>query len=234
MKAPLAFGSALVLGAWMCVSIVACSGETPPPGFEPVGGNTGDGGAGDGGNPSANTSTGNVTSSNTATNSVTSTSTATSSVTSTGTGGLMCNQDGEPNDSESEAEDLGTQSDCNDEEQVTGVLQGVGDEDWFKYSGADEFGINCSVNPIRSVSASDPVRFCKYVQCLDEEADFECPDGTTDATSPDGRAGCCSTQGFQLDFICGSSSVNDDSAWVYMSIETQTNECVTYTISYDF
>ena len=147
----------------------------------------------------------------------------------------MCNQEqGEPNDTESTAVNLGTQSDCNDPESVVGILQGVADEDWFKYAGVDEFGFGCTVNPVRTVTASDPVRFCKYIQCVDEDADFDCPSGTTGATSPDGRPGCCGTQGFQIDFICGSSSLNDDSATVYMSISTTVNQCVTYTIGYDF
>jgi hypothetical protein len=140
----------------------------------------------------------------------------------------------EPNDSESDAPDLGTQSDCSDEESVQGVLAGVADIDWYKYSGVDEFGFNCSTNPVRSVTAGEAITFCKYVHCIDEAADFECPAGASPATSPDGRPGCCDNQGFQLDFICGGSSLNDDSAWVYMSIETDVNECVSYTIGYDF
>lgn len=155
--------------------------------------------------------------------------------TSTGNGPLMCDQESsESNDTESTARDLGTTSDCNGGDTVTGVLEGVTDIDWYKYQGTDEFGINCSVDPVRSVTASQTVEFCKYIQCIDEEADFECPGTTDPATSPDGRAGCCGPMGFQVDFICGGSSVNDDSAWIYMSIETTSNTCVDYDIDYDF
>lgn len=146
----------------------------------------------------------------------------------------MCDQeDSESNDTESTALDVGTADDCDDMYVIEGVLEGVNDIDWYKYKGVDASG--CSIDPLRSVSAGETVRFCKYFQCIDEEPNLECPNGTQATTSPDGRDGCCSSQGFKVDnFYCGSSEINDDSAWVYMSIETVVNECVDYSITYDF
>ncbi len=226
-----------VAAAWVGLGISACADGAPPPGYEQLGGNAGEGGADStttGSTVTHATSTGSSPTSTSTT--TTSTTTTTTTTTSTGTGGLMCDQEpSEDNDTESNAAELPAQSDCSDGASFAGVLEGVMDTDWFKYAGSDDFGIGCSTDPTRSVSSSAAVRFCKYIQCMDDSVpDFTCPDGADSATSPDGRPGCCSATGFTIDYVCGSSSLNDDSAWVYMSLKTTTNACVTYSVDYDF
>jgi hypothetical protein len=79
------------------------------------------------------------------------------------------------------------------------------------------------------------VRLCKFIQCNgDEENDFACPAGTTAATSPDGRPGCCGSAGFAFDLTCGSSSLDGDDAMVYIRLDTQANDCVTYSLAYHY
>lgn len=138
----------------------------------------------------------------------------------------------EPNETEATAEDLGTIDDCDGSgDTVTGILAGVGDTDWYKYSGTDSFG--CSVDPSRQLTSSDPISVCKYAQCPDNDESFTCPAGSTDATSPDGRPGCCSNTGFEFGFSCGSS-INSDEAVIYIRLETNTNDCVTYSLTYHY
>lgn len=149
----------------------------------------------------------------------------------------MCNDDGpgEPNDSEATAVDLGTIDDCNGSgSTVTGLLFGVADVDWYKYQGVDTFGIGCSVDPKRTVTSSDPLTLCKYFQCPDNDETFDCPSGTSPATSPDGRPGCCGDGGFTVGLTCGSSSLNSDDALVYIKLETAVNDCVNYSLSFEY
>lgn len=220
------------LGAAL-LALVACAGDPPPPGFEQVGGADGAGGAvTDSSSASSSSASSSVTS--TTSSSVSSTSASTSA--SSSTGGLGCDEgpSGEPNDTESTARDLGTIGDCDDEgEALTGVLTGFADVDWYKYLGSDKSAF-CSVSPARSLVATHPVELCKFVQCLDGQApDFDCPSGTSSATSPDGRAGCCGTAGFDFGASCGSFLGSDDLR-VYLRLTTEQQACVEYTVDYHF
>ncbi len=213
----------------------ACGGDPPAPGFEEVGG-AGEG-AGDAATTGSSTkaagpsSTG-VTSGPGATTSTTSTTGAT---TSTGPSGCTDLGPGEPNDSEATAHDLGTIGDCDDEGgSVSGLLDESGDADWYVYLGTDASS-TCTVDPHRTITSSHPIRLCKFIQCLDNETnDFACPMGTTDAFSPDGRPGCCSAGDIDFSLTCGSSSLDSDDAYVYIRVDTTVNECVTYTLTYDY
>ncbi len=221
--------SCVVLGAL----IGACGDDPPEPGFEQVGGEgEGAGGpstTGSGASSTKTTGGGTPSSSSSATNGSTS-----SASTTTGSSGCNDGGPGEPNNSESTAHDLGTIGDCDDEGgSVSGVLDGATDPDWYKYLGTD--GSGCTTDPHRVVTSSHPIRICKFIQCLDdEENDFECPSGTMDANSPDGRPGCCATSEIDFSLTCGSSSINADEAYVYVRIDTTENECVTYTLTYDY
>ena len=213
----------------------ACSDDPPDPGFE-----DGEGGAGGEAQATTGTNATSVTTGTTATTGPTATSSAATSTstssTTTSTGSLGCNDlgVGEPNNTESTAHDLGTIGDSDSEGgSVSGMVAGPMDVDWYKYLGEDNFG--SVVDPTRTLSSSHPVRICKFFQCLDNAAnDFSCPNGTTDATSPDGRPGCCGTAGFDVSLSCGSSSLNSDDAWVYIRIDSQQNQCVTYTLGYHY
>ncbi len=214
--------------------LFACGGDPPEPGFEEVGG-SGEG-AGD---PSSAKSSGSSKASGSTSQQASATSTASSTNASTtaSTGSSGCNDSGpgEPNDSESSAHDLGGIGDCDDEgADVSGVLDGATDPDWYKFKGTDASS-TCTTDPDRSIVASHPIRICKFVQCDDnEENDFDCPSGTMNATSPDGRPGCCSSSGFEFSITCGSTSLDSDNAMVYIRVDTTENACVSYTLSYAY
>ena len=234
----LRFAFFAVTASLPAVLSVACGGDPPEPGFEEVGGS----GEGAGGPSSTKTSSTSSSMSNTTTSagptttsSSTTTSTSTSTTPSTGTSGCNDLGPGEPNDTESTAHDLGTIGDCDDEGgSVSGLLDGPTDPDWYKYYGTDASSL-CTTDPNRSVTSSHPIRVCKFIQCDDNEAnDFECPSGTSSATSPDGRPGCCAASSIDFSLTCGSSSLNADNAMVYVRIDTQENACVTYTLTYAY
>jgi hypothetical protein len=225
-------GLPLTVAALALAGLVACASDPPAPGFEQVGG------AGEGGAASASTTTSSSQSSS-ATSSVASSSsasstTASSATSSSSSGGLDCGEGPGPDgdDTEASATDLGTIGDCDgDGESVTGVLTGFGDVDWYRYLGDDGL---CVVSPSRALVASHAVRLCKYVQCVGgQEPDIECPNGTEAATSPDGRPGCCGSSGFDLDAGC-AGLIGDDSMRIYLSVETEQQACVEYTIDYHF
>ncbi|MBL9025090.1 MAG: hypothetical protein JNL21_23030 [Myxococcales bacterium] len=217
---------------------LACGGDPPEPGFEEVGG-SGEGAGGPSSTKASSTSSSmsNTTTSSgpTTTTSSTTTSTTTASTTTTGSSGCNDLGPGEPNDTEAAAHDLGTIGDCDDRGgSVSGLLDGATDPDWYKYHATDASSF-CTTDPDRTVTSSDPIRICKFVQCDDNEAnDFECPSGTSAATSPDGRPGCCGTSAFEFSLTCGSSSIGADNAMVYIRIDTQENACVTYTLTYAY
>lgn len=214
---------------------VACADSTPPAGFTPVGGgeeggSTGEGEGGSGWQMPSST-TGSQAGPSTTTGPGPTTTTSTSTNTSTSTGGLNCNQgDAEPNDTESTAIDLGTvDDDDGDGGTVSGILAGVGDTDWYKYYGDDTFpGV---AEPARSLTSSDPVRICKFMQCVDGDGSPDCPSGTDPATSPDGREGCCGDTGFTMGIECSGT---DDDNYIYFRVQTTTNDCVTYSIDYHY
>ncbi len=212
---------------------VACADSTPPPGFTPVGGGEEGGSSADGEGGSGwqmpSTTTGSQAGPTTTTGPGPTTTTSTS--TSTSTGGLNCDAaDAEPNDSEANAIDLGTvDDDDGDGGIVSGILAGVGDTDWYKYYGDDTFpGV---AEPERSLSSSDPVRLCKFMQCVDGDGSPSCPGGTDPATSPDGREGCCGDTGFTMGIECSGT---DDDNMIYFRVQTTTNDCVTYSVEYHY
>ncbi len=210
----------------------ACDAETKPPGFQQLGG---EGGAGSTtASQSSSKSSTHAVSSN---SSVTVTVSASSSDAVSSSSGSTCNDNGaEPNETEQQAWNLGNISDDDgDQDSVSGVVDGAFDPDWFKYHGADEsFTV---VDPTRSLTASAPIRLCKFIDCDNgEEANFSCPSATQSASSPDGRPGCCSMGGFAIDdLVCGGSQFNSDDATVFIRIDNPANTpCVSYTLTYHF
>lgn len=221
----------LVLAA--VATVAACGDDGSEADFQQVGGEGGDI-TGVGGGTTKATS-GPTTGPGPASSSSQSGSSTASASSSTGSSGCNDLGPGEPNDTEAAAHDFGTIGDCDDEGgMVSGLLDGTGDPDWYKYLGEDA-SATCMVDPHRTIVSSDPIRICKFFECLDNEtSSFTCPAGTTGATSPDGRPGCCSDVDFLVDLICGSSSLDADDAWVYVRIDTTVNACVTYTMSYAY
>lgn len=223
---------ALVLGLGVNMA-AACSSETEDPGFEDLsgsGGSTGSTGQTTGQTSGQTTGTGMGGATTSSTTGPTS-----SSVATTGTGqGCIDNGPGEPdNDTLADALSLG---DVEDPDQDGGTVQGIvspGDEDWFTYHGLDEIG--SVVDPTRTFSSSEVLTLCKYVDCDNGDPDFDCPNGTSNATSPTGDLpGCCSDTGFTIDLSCGGSFDNED-ANIYMQVQNPNDaECASYTIVYHY
>jgi len=143
---------------------------------------------------------------------------------------------GEPNEAEGAAHALAGDpiEDCDgDGGTITGVI-GPGDSDWFTYVGDDTIG--CVVDPERTFNAEGPLRLCKFLRCVDNGATttFTCPSGTTDATSPGGRDGCCGTSGFQIDDVDCSGTIDEDTE-VFIRIDRPSGTgCTSYSLSYHY
>lgn len=207
--------------------------------FQSLGGSGGNSTGGQGGAGAGASSGGSTTSSSTSDTSTggstTTSSSGGSTTTDTGTECMNGDKEKEPNDTESEAQDLGTINDKDSNgESISGVIAGAGDVDWFKYSGEDDFLY--SVDPTREfLSNGFDLRICKFIQCTENAVpEFgDCPGATTAETSPGGRPGCCGTSGFTLDFDC--SGTTNDSATVYIRVDSSAGEeCAPYTVNYHF
>jgi hypothetical protein len=147
----------------------------------------------------------------------------------------VCNaDDNEPNESEVDALNFGEINDNDDSGgSVAGVLDHGDDEDWFTYTGDDDLGY--VVDPTREIVTDGELRICKFAECLDglEITEIACPPGTNEDTSPAGRPGCCSDEGFEMGaFNCGDTS--EDSAYIYIRLDQPVQQCVSYTLNYHY
>ena len=212
----------------------ACSStDSVDPGYQNLGGSGGGGGGGgDGGSGASSSSSSGHTSSSSSSSSSGSSSSGSSSSSSSSSSGMPCPDPGiEPNETEATAVDLGGISDNDsDAASVSGVLDSVDDVDWYKYHGDDTFGY--VVDPTRGLTTPDNLRLCAFFDCDDgSDAAVTCNGGATSAQSPDGRPGCCHSQGFTADIDCSSS---DDSAEVFIRLDKPVPACVTYDLMYHY
>lgn len=228
LRLDLALGAA-ALGLWFAAA--GCSGET-----DAGTGTSGGGGAvtGAGGGATSSTtaaSTGPTTSS--ATTSA-ATTTASSTTVTTGTGDPPCfdTGPGEPNETEDTAYQLAPIGDGDgDEGNVAGILKGDADVDWYVYEGSDNAG--ATVDPTRELKNITGGRICAFFECLNGGDSFTCPAGTTEETSPAGRAGCCGEAPFSVDDL-NCSGISDD-ANVYLRVDAPGgSECKEYTLTYHY
>jgi hypothetical protein len=216
------------LFAGLSVACFAACGGNPKPGFENLGG-------GDDGTTGVTGSTHATTAAQTSAVVTTTVGATTSASTTTGSG-CVDTGPGEPNATETTAFDLGTIGDCDDQgDVVSGVLNGANDVDWYKFHGIDMSSL-CSVDPARALSSSGSVRICKFIQCdASESNNFTCPSGSTPATSPIGRPGCCGSGDMDISLTCGSSQLNADDAMVYIRVDNpQSLPCASYTVAYHY
>jgi hypothetical protein len=149
-----------------------------------------------------------------------------------GAGGDTCLDEGpgEPNEAEATSWDLGDIEDCDSAgDQISAVLDGPGDVDWYRYDGDDTLG--CAVDPNRGITVNGSVRLCKFVDCASGTAEMDCPQGSVAEASPDGHPGCCSNNGFGIDPNC--SGIDDD-ATIYIRIDEPTLPCAEYTLTYQY
>ncbi len=91
-----------------------------------------------------------------------------------------------------------------------------------------------TTEPTASLSASEGLRFCMFLDCLEDgplQTEVSCPGGTDAETSPEGRKGCCSDAGFELkDYNCPGG---DDSLLIFLRLDKPlVDACVDYSVSY--
>lgn len=154
-------------------------------------------------------------------------STTGASTTSSSTGSGCSDPYPEPNDTQSNAIDLGMIDSCDGSQQSEdGVLNGS-DIDWFRYYVDDGF---CFVNPYRQITSDGQARLCKYFECDTSPAttNVTCPAGTQADTAPQGQPGCCGLTMFEPDINCGDTFV-----WVRID-KPPAQACVSYTFTYHF
>jgi len=225
----------LLAAASLAALPLACGGgDEPDPGYRPVSGGSGGGGGNGGGGGGGDTSSSSSAGAGGEGGGMGGAGGSGGMGGAGGAGGEKCIDTGisEPNEAEGSATDLGDLTDCDGDSAGTtsGVIVDASDIDWFKYNGTD--GTGCDVDPSRSIAATAPVELCKYVDCVNGEASFSCPDGTTEASSPTGHSGCCSSKGFLLQPDCDGI---DDDATVYVSVKgTDGTPCVQYSLSFHY
>jgi hypothetical protein len=149
-------------------------------------------------------------------------------------GGALCLQqpDSEPNDTQAQAQDLGTIDDCDSSEsEVQGKLDGGSDRDWFTFGGKDTFG--CSVNPMFHVMSASQVLLCVYFACGSGGTTVSCASGDVYDQLSGQYPGCCTSKTSMAPSI--NCSGLDDSSQVYMLAYSPTNSsCQSYAISYHY
>jgi hypothetical protein len=202
---------------------VACSGDDPEPGFTPTGeagaggaaGGTGgaSGGQGGGGGQGGKGQGGQGGASGQGAGG--------GSGQGGGAGqGAACDEDlNEPNDAALQARLVpgadgdGVMSDCDDEDSLSGLLDGPDDADWFFFAGKDdvcvEFGDNIGPHASLEVAGAS-AEVCIFVQPKAEAGALACDEDSepSDELAGQGYTGCCGAAEARLTF--GSSDTTDE------------------------
>ena len=159
-------------------------------------------------------------------------------------GGLACVEDvcvtagacadhpeGEPNDTEATAVDLGEVDGCAVAE-VNGAV-GAGDVDWFSYHGTHDPTCNQDTSALND---SDPaLTTCMYWECDQGQPQVVCF-GTPVQFTPDGHPGCCASDGNAvfMQRVCLGVGDQPDGT-IYMEVrEPDEPMCVEYSLAYLF
>lgn len=151
------------------------------------------------------------------------------------TGNVECMDPGpEPNEVEDDAVEFDDQG-CQDPPGMfAGVLNGDVDVDWFRYRGVDGQGCGFN-NPFVShtLTASDTVRLCVFAECDQGDPQFQCPMGSQNSDSPDGRPGCCGSGDLTFQWNCQGSQLETADFYVRLD-QAPANSCVDYSVTYSF
>lgn len=115
---------------------------------------------------------------------------------------------------------------------LAGTIEGP-QSDWYTFFGNDAFG--CPEQPGATLTADEPLEVCVFIECENGGAlePLECGGDSTEATSPDGRVGCCGTDSaFVGDYDCTGFGGKDVDA--YVSVSSDEMVCADYELSYIF
>lgn len=138
---------------------------------------------------------------------------------------------GEPNETEENAQKLGTLHDSDEPLDLCGVLRDPDDVDWYTYGGADTTW--ATVYPRVTFDRATGVRVCMYVKCVNGEAIIPCSEGTVPSVSSSGKEGCCSMEGsISIDLWCVGG---EETACVWIRVDKPSMiECTSYQLRYAY
>ncbi|MDC0722013.1 hypothetical protein [Nannocystis bainbridge] len=185
--------------------------------------------------PDTTTSTG----PDTTTSSTTSTDTSTSTGPDTTTDPEpVCMDPGpEPNEDEAGSIDLGNQHCKAQAKSFMGILDGDTDVDWFRFHG--DFSGQCgdlSPDPRAKivVTTPGPLEVCMFADCdAQGSTNFDCPNGTSETDSPDGRDGCCGSG--NMEYVVNCQSSGNESAVIYVRLQkAEVDACLEYKVDYSY
>lgn len=144
-----------------------------------------------------------------------------------------CNQpEGEPNETEDDAVDLGAIECGAQAESTFGALAGV-DLDMFRVQGTDSFV--CLSNPSVTVTADVDLRTCLYFECDAGGTNVSCPADNEDAESPAGHPGCCGLNGASLASLDCMGIGSPDNGTLYARVgQADSRMCIAYNMDYAF
>ncbi|MBX3126241.1 MAG: hypothetical protein KF718_05970 [Polyangiaceae bacterium] len=195
-------------------------------------GGTSSGGTSSGGTSSGGTSSGGTSSGGTSSGGTSSGGTggAPSGGTGGGTGGSSCLDIGfEPNETEATATDLGAMTDCDSTgKTVVAKLDGATDVDFYRVVASDVAG--CVVDP--SFETTTQARLCAFFEC--PGVAVACASPATQATSPDGRKGCCIPSGGTLKATPDCSGSNDGSTVYIRMDQGPADQCTSYSVKFHY
>lgn len=103
--------------------------------------------------------------------------------------------------------------------------------DWYTYPGGEVF--MCPERPAAQVATDVVTDVCVYLECISggDVQNLVCADGSTDATSPDGRLGCCGQDAAGVaGYDCSGFGGKDVNVWI--SVGTAEETCSDYAMSY--
>ncbi len=139
----------------------------------------------------------------------------------------------EPNNKQVLATFLGTIDDCDSSgSSFSDVLGGVGDVDWYHYSGTSPTNV-CFVDPTVTINTAG-LRLCEFALCVEGSTQItSCGSGTA-ATSPSGTGGCCTTSTAAMTMKITCSSLTN-AADIYIRVDQPTsNTCTPYDVAYHY
>ncbi len=124
--------------------------------------------------------------------------------------------------------------------QITGMIKGAADTDWYVYTGTDD--AYSVVDPYVAFPRDLGLRLCMFFECLSLTTLITCPSGTTVAQSGAGKTGCCATSSSTafavMDAYCGvTGGASDDSMRVFIRIDgpdLPAGACVPYSVDYHY
>lgn len=126
-------------------------------------------------------------------------------------------------------------TDDNQDHDITikGVLNGLGDVDFYKFSVSDT---KLHVMNTNFATPTKGAELCVWISCKKGDTNFKgCKGGAEDNTLT-GRKGCCVTgPGSPTpDWECKSTAQLNDSADIVVRVRQSTDECLPYAWSYNF